>query len=491
MVLDFSQGIRKLHEALRSGTTTPEELLNQSIEQIEQKDGEIKAFLRVNDVTARDRLKGNAAASNSFSPKHLLDGIPYALKDNMCYEGIETTCASKILEGYIPPYTATVAQKLDDAGAILIGKANMDEFAMGSSTENSSYFPTKNPWQQDHVPGGSSGGSVAAVAAGMVPFALGSDTGGSIRQPAAFCGVVGLKPTYGRVSRYGLVAFASSLDQIGPITNSVEDAAIVLQAIAGADVHDATSAHVEVPDFTAKLTGDIRGLQVGVAPEFFADAMDEGVRQRVQEAVQVLKELGAEIKPISLPHISYAIAAYYLLAPAEASSNLARFDGVRYGYRSQNAQNLLAMYSKTRSEGFGKEVKRRILIGTYALSSGYYDAYYKRAQKMRTLIRQDFEQAFSQVDVIVSPTTPAPAFLLGEKTKDPVTMYMTDMCTIPINLAGLPAISVPCGLSQGMPVGLQIIGKMFDEQTILQVADAYEKTVDFAAVRTAHSKEAK
>ncbi len=491
MVLDFSQGIRKLHEALRAGTTTPERLLNESFERIEHADGEINAFLRVNDLVSRDRLTTKAAIADAFSPKHLLDGIPYALKDNMCYEGIETTCASKILEGYIPPYTATVAQKLDDAGAILVGKANMDEFAMGSSTENSSYFPTKNPWHKEYVPGGSSGGSAAAVAAGMVPYALGSDTGGSIRQPSAFCGVVGLKPTYGRVSRYGLVAFASSFDQIGPITNSVEDAAIVLQAIAGADTHDATSAHIDVPDFSAKLTGDIRGLKVGVAPEFFADAMDEGVRQRVEEAVKVLKELGAEIQPISLPHTNYAIATYYLLAPAEASSNLARFDGVRYGYRSQNAQNLLDMYSKTRSEGFGREVKRRILIGTYALSSGYYDAYYKRAQKMRTLIRQDFEQAFSQVDVIVSPTTPTPAFLLGEKTKDPVTMYMTDMCTIPVNLAGLPAISVPCGLSQGLPVGLQIIGKMFDEQTILQVADAYEKAVDFAAVRTAHRKEAK
>lgn len=492
--VDFYKGIKHLQAGLSNGDWTAADLVGHSLAVIEERDSQVRAFLRCEQDGARTKVARASeqttqaafddARQSAGATRSPLAGIPYALKDNLCVAGMETTCASQILRGYIPPHTATVVERLERSGGVLMGKLNLDEFAMGSSTENSSYFATRNPWDLTRVPGGSSGGSAAAVAAGMVPYTLGSDTGGSIRQPAAFCGVVGLKPTYGRVSRYGLVAFASSLDQVGPITHSVEDAAIVLQAIAGSDERDATSVQGDVPDFAAALTGDIRGLRVGIAKEYFDTGMDEGVRRAVQEAVATLRELGAQVKEISLPTTQYALAAYYLIAPAEASSNLARYDGVRFGYRAQESDNLLDMYRKTRSEGFGPEVKRRILVGTYALSSGYYDAYYKRAQQVRTLISRDFAAAFSEVDVIVSPTTPTTAFALGEKT-DPLTMYLNDIYTIPVNLAGLPAISVPCGLAEGLPVGLQLIGQMFDESTLLRVAHAYEQAALFAPMRPA------
>lgn len=478
-MLDLSQGIKKLHELLKNRELTSVDLVEASMTRIHEWNNDIQAFLKVTEDEALNRAK--VAASEP--PNGLLDGIPFALKDNMATKGVDTTCGSKILSGYIPPYSAAVAERLGAAGGNLIGKLNMDEFAMGSSTENSGYFPTRNPWNFDVVPGGSSGGSAAAVAAGMVPYALGSDTGGSIRQPAAYCGVVGLKPTYGRVSRYGLVAFASSLDQIGPITNNVEDAAIVLQAIAGYDHRDSTSVNQAVPAYTQALTGDIRGLKIGLPAEFFDVGMDEGMRTVIDEAVNKLRELGASVHAVTLPHTAYALSAYYLIAPAEASSNLARYDGVRYGVRAQGADNLLEMYNKTRSEGFGKEVKRRILIGTYALSSGYYDAYYKRAQQVRTLIRRDFETVFEQVDLILSPTAPTTAFKLGEKTSDPLTMYLSDIYTVPVNLAGLPAISVPCGFISDLPVGLQLIGKMFDEATVLRTAHAYELATGWTSRR--------
>lgn len=470
---------------------TPGELVEECLQTIDRLDPRVGAFLQVTADVARREVEltgggfGLRDARRTGGPSGMLAGIPYALKDNICYEGVETTCASRILSGYIPPYTATVADRLRAAGAALVGKLNMDEFAMGSSTENSAFFPTRNPWDTVRVPGGSSGGAAAAVAAGMVPYALGSDTGGSIRQPAAFCGVVGLKPTYGLVSRYGLVAFASSLDQIGPLAHSVEDAAIVLQAIAGHDVRDSTSVRVDIPDYRSTLTGGVRGLRVGVAREYFTAGIEPGVRAAVEAAVETLRGLGATVREVSLPHTEYALSTYYLIAPAEASSNLARYDGVRYGFRAKDAADLLDMYKKTRSEGFGPEVKRRILIGTYALSSGYYDAYYKRAQQVRTLIRRDFEQAFAGVDVIVSPTTPTTAFGLGEKLADPLTMYLNDLLTIPASLAGLPAISVPCGLADGLPVGLQLIGPMFGEATLLRAAHAYERAAGFAPMRPA------
>ncbi|MCL6616847.1 MAG: Asp-tRNA(Asn)/Glu-tRNA(Gln) amidotransferase subunit GatA, partial [Anoxybacillus ayderensis] len=409
----------------------------------------------------------------------LLFGMPIGIKDNIVTKGLRTTCASKILYNFDPIYDATVMERLHEADAITIGKLNMDEFAMGSSTENSGFQLTRNPWDLERVPGGSSGGSAAAVAAGEVPFALGSDTGGSIRQPAAFCGVVGLKPTYGRVSRYGLVAFASSLDQIGPITRNVEDNAYLLQVISGVDPMDSTSANVDVPDYVSALTGDIQGLKIAVPKEYLGEGVSEEVRQSVLNALKVLEGLGATWEEASLPHSKYALATYYLLASSEASANLARFDGVRYGYRTDNAKNLIDMYKQTRSEGFGNEVKRRIMLGTFALSSGYYDAYYKKAQKVRTLIKQDFENVFEKYDVIIGPTTPTPAFKIGEKTSDPLTMYANDILTIPVNLAGVPGISVPCGFVNGLPVGLQIIGKHFDESTIYRVAHAFEQATDY------------
>ncbi|SFI59426.1 Asp-tRNA(Asn)/Glu-tRNA(Gln) amidotransferase subunit GatA [Thermoflavimicrobium dichotomicum] len=466
--------LTEIHNRLAKRELSAKDLVEESLKRIEEVDGQVKAFLTVDEEGARKRADQLDAELAKEEKRGLLAALPVGLKDNLCTEGLRTTCASKLLANYQPIYNATVVEKLAAAQTITVGKTNMDEFAMGSSNENSGFYPTHNPWDLERVPGGSSGGSAAAVAAGEVYFALGSDTGGSIRQPAAFCGVVGLKPTYGRVSRYGLVAYASSLDQIGPLTKNVEDAAYVLQVIAGHDAKDSTSAKVDVPDYLSHLTGDIRGLKVAVPKEMMGEGIEPGVREQVKNALAKLEELGAVIEEVSLPHADYAVATYYLIAPAEASSNLARYDGVRYGVRKEG-KNLLDLYLETRSQGFGPEVKRRIMLGTYALSSGYYDAYYLKAQKVRTLIRQDFEQIFAKYDVVVGPTAPTIAFKIGEKIDNPLTMYLNDILTIPVNLAGLPAISVPCGLSEGMPVGLQIIGKAFDEATILRVAHAFEQ----------------
>jgi aspartyl-tRNA(Asn)/glutamyl-tRNA(Gln) amidotransferase subunit A len=413
-----------------------------------------------------------------------LMAMPIAIKDNICTEGVKTTCGSRILENFVPPYDATVIGRLREQHYCLIGKTNLDEFAMGSSTENSAFGPTRNPWNPAYIPGGSSGGSAAAVAADLCVAALGSDTGGSIRQPASCCGVVGLKPTYGRVSRYGLIAFASSLDQIGTITKDVRDATILLKLIAGYDPMDSTSADLPVPEYTKSLKDNLRGMKVGVPKEFFTEGMDPEVEQAVRDAITEMKDLKAEIKEISLPMTPHAVGAYYLIAPAEASSNLARYDGVKYGLRTAKEKGLLEMYMKTRQEGFGPEVKRRIMLGTYALSAGYYDAYYGKAQAVRTLIKQDFDEAFKEVDVIVTPTMPTTAFKLGEKSRDPLQMYLSDIFTISVNLAGLPAIVVPCGITSGkLPVGLQIIGRAFEEEKILRAGYAYEQSTNWHTKR--------
>jgi len=467
----LNSSIRDLHTKITSKEIKPSELVSASLERIAATDEKVKAFLLVTGEEALERAK---QLDDVPADAGLLYGIPGALKDNLNVKGQPTTCASKILTGYVSAYDATAVSKLNETGAISVGKTNMDEFAMGSSGENSAFFPTRNPWDPDRVPGGSSSGSAATVAAGQVLFSLGSDTGGSIRQPAAYCGVVGLKPTYGLVSRFGLIAYASSLDQIGPFTQTVEDNAIVLQAIAGHDRYDSTSANVDIPNYLNALTGDIKGLRIGLPQEYFGEGLDAGVREQINKAIRVLESLGATVGEVSLPHSEYAVATYYLIAPAEASSNLARFDGVRYGLRVEG-ESLIDMYKNTRAEGFGEEVKRRIMLGTYALSSGYYDDYYLRAQKVRTLIRQDFDNAFEQYDVILSPTAPTTAFKFGGKTEDPITMYLNDIYTIPVNLAGIPAISVPCGFADGLPVGLQFIGKAFDESTLLRVAHAFEQ----------------
>ncbi|MGJ7035513.1 Asp-tRNA(Asn)/Glu-tRNA(Gln) amidotransferase subunit GatA [Anoxybacillus eryuanensis] len=475
----FDYRISELHSLLHKKEISVSDLVDESFKRIHDVEEKVQAFLTLNEEQARAKAKEldeKLAAEKEFG---LLFGMPIGIKDNIVTKGLRTTCASKILYNFDPIYDATIVERLNEADAVTIGKLNMDEFAMGSSTENSGFQLTRNPWDLERVPGGSSGGSAAAVAAGEVPFALGSDTGGSIRQPAAFCGVVGLKPTYGRVSRYGLVAFASSLDQIGPITRTVEDNAYLLQVISGLDPMDSTSANVDVPDYVSALTGDIQGLKIAVPKEYLGEGVSEEVRQSVLQALKVLESLGATWEEVSLPHSKYALATYYLLASSEASANLARFDGVRYGYRTDNAKNLMEMYKQTRSEGFGNEVKRRIMLGTFALSSGYYDAYYKKAQKVRTLIKQDFENVFEKYDVIIGPTTPTPAFKIGEKTSDPLTMYANDILTIPVNLAGVPGISIPCGFVNGLPVGLQIIGKHFDESTIYRVAHAFEQATDY------------
>ncbi|MEK5521460.1 Asp-tRNA(Asn)/Glu-tRNA(Gln) amidotransferase subunit GatA [Heyndrickxia sp. FSL W8-0423] len=475
----FDHKISELHEFLHKKEVKVSELVEESYQRIQEVESKVQAFLTLDEETARAKAKQLDEALGSDESNQPLFGMPIGIKDNIVTKDLRTTCASKILENFDPIYNATVMDKLHNAGTITIGKLNMDEFAMGSSTENSGFQKTFNPWNVNTVPGGSSGGSAAAVAAGEVPFSLGSDTGGSIRQPAAFCGVVGLKPTYGRVSRFGLVAFASSLDQIGPITRNVEDNAYLLQAISGVDPHDSTSANVDVPNFVQSLTGDIKGLKIAVPKEYMGEGVNEEVRQSVLDALKVLESLGATWEEVSLPHSKYGTAAYYLLSSSEASSNLARFDGVRYGYRSPNAKNLIDLYKKSRSEGFGEEVKRRIMLGTFALSSGYYDAYYKKAQQVRTLIKNDFETVFEKYDVIIGPTTPTPAFKIGEKTSDPLTMYANDLLTIPVNLAGVPGISVPCGFTNGLPLGLQIIGKHFDEATVYKVAHAFEQATNF------------
>lgn len=467
----------ELQELLHSKELTIADLTEATFKRIKELDPQVDAFLALNEEQAtKQAAEMDQTDTGERGP---LFGLPIGVKDNIVTEGLETTASSLILKGFNPIYNATVVDKLREAGMIIVGKLNMDEFAMGSSNENSYYKNTKNPWNLETVPGGSSGGSAAAVAAGEVPFTLGSDTGGSIRQPAAFCGVVGMKPTYGRVSRFGLIAYASSFDQIGPITRTVKDNALLLNAISGHDEKDSTSANVEVPDFTAALTGDIQGLRIGVPKEYFAEGVSEASKQAVKDALKVLEEKGATWEEISLPHSKYALSTYYILASSEASSNLSRFDGIRYGYRTEKAGSLLEFYMNTRSEGFGDEVKRRIMLGTYALSSGYYDAYYKKAQKVRTLIKQDFDKAFENFDVIVGPTTPTPAFKIGEIIDDPLTMYANDILTIPVNLAGVPAISVPCGFENGLPLGLQIIGNYFDEETVYRVADAFEQATEF------------
>lgn len=459
---------------------TVSDLVDASLKRIGDVDDKIQAFITVDEEGARSAAAALDGTLGDGESKGLLFGIPAGIKDNIVTKGLRTTCASKLLNSFQPIHNATVVDKLRAAQSVTIGKLNMDEFAMGGSNENSAFFPTRNPWNTDRVPGGSSGGSAAAVAAGEVYFALGSDTGGSIRQPAAYCGVVGLKPTYGLVSRFGLVAFASSLDQIGPITRTVEDAAYVLQAIAGHDPMDSTSAKVEVPDYLSALTGDIRGLRIGVPREFVGEGVDPEVRKAVLSALKVFEAQGAVWDEVSLPHNEYSVGAYYLIASSEASSNLARFDGVRYGTRSANADSLLDVFVKSRSEGFGAEVKRRIMLGTYALSSGYYDAYYLKAQKVRTLIKRDFDNVFEKYDLILGPTAPTPAFRIGDQIDDPLTMYLNDIFSIPVNLAGVPGISVPCGFNgEGLPIGLQLIGKAFDEPTLLRAAHAFEQATDY------------
>ena len=479
----FDLRLSEVHNRLHHKDLSVSELVDASFKRIGETDERIGSFLTLNEEAAR--LEARKLDENASAERGILYGLPVGVKDNMVTEGLRTTCASRFLSNYNPIYDGTAVSKLREAQSVIIGKLNMDEFAMGGSNENSAFKVTRNPWDLNRVPGGSSGGSAAAVAAGQVYYALGSDTGGSIRQPAAYCGVVGLKPTYGLVSRYGLVAFASSLDQIGPITKNVEDAAVVLQAIAGHDQRDSTSANVEIPDYLSQLTGDVKGLRIGVPKEYLGEGIDPQVKQRVMEALKQFESLGAVWEEISLPHTDYAIATYYLLASSEASSNLARFDGVRYGVRAENPDNLIDLYRRSRSEGFGPEVKRRIMLGTYALSSGYYDAYYKKAQQVRTLIKQDFDQAFEKYDIIVGPTAPTVAFPIGAQVGDPLTMYLNDICTIPVSLAGVPAISVPCGLADGMPVGLQIIGKPFDEATVLRAAHAYEESTDHHKLRAA------
>ncbi|CAM3030341.1 Asp-tRNA(Asn)/Glu-tRNA(Gln) amidotransferase subunit GatA [Paenibacillus sediminis] len=474
----FDLRLQEIHNKLRSKELSVSDLVDEAFGKINEREDRVKAYLTLDEEQARSTAKKLDDKLASNEPKGLLFGLPAGIKDNIVTEGLRTTCASQFLSNYNPIYDATVVTKLKQAESVTIGKLNMDEFAMGGSTENSSFYPTRNPWNLDYVPGGSSGGSAAAVAAGEAYFTLGSDTGGSIRQPASYCGVVGLKPTYGLVSRFGLVAFASSLDQIGPITKNVEDAAYVLQAIAGYDKMDSTSANIEIPDYISALTGDIRGLRIAVPKEYMGEGVDPAVKESVMASLRVLESLGAEWEEVSLPHTEYAVAAYYLLASSEASSNLARFDGVRYGVRADNPDNLLDLYHKSRSQGFGSEVKRRIMLGTYALSSGYYDAYYLKAQKVRTLIKRDFDEVFAKYDIIVGPTAPTTAFRIGSQVDNPLTMYLNDILTIPVSLAGVPALSVPCGFAEGLPVGLQIIGKPFDESTILRVAHAFEANTE-------------
>ncbi|HYB42174.1 MAG TPA: Asp-tRNA(Asn)/Glu-tRNA(Gln) amidotransferase subunit GatA [Candidatus Methylomirabilis sp.] len=467
--------IHELGERYRRRELTPSAVTRAYLERIEALDPLVRAFLTVTPELALAQAAEADARFQAGTALGPLDGVPIALKDVLCTRGVRTTCGSRILERFVPPYDATAVARLRQAGAVLLGKTNMDEFAMGSSTEHSGFFRTGNPWDLTRVPGGSSGGSAAAVAADMAAAALGTDTGGSIRQPAAFCGRVGLKPTYGRVSRYGLIAFASSLDQIGPFGKDVEDAALILQIIAGPDPQDSTSVDTPVPDYRAELARGIDGLRVGIPAEYFMDGMDPEVEAAVRTAVGALERQGAKAEPVSLPHTEYGLAVYYLIAPAEASSNLARYDGVKYGLRTPRARDLIDMYGKTRAAGFGAEVKRRVMLGTYALSAGYYDAYYGRAQRVRTLVRRDFEAAFRRVDVIAAPTTPAVAFRFGEK-EDPVQMYLNDVFAVPVNLAGLPGISVPAGFTTaGLPIGFQLIGRAFDEATVLRTAHAYER----------------
>ena len=468
--------VHELVEKLEKKELTSEEIINAYKERIENKETEVQAFI----TTTLEDAEKEAKKIDLNPRKGKLAGIPIGIKDNLCTNGVKTTCASKMLENFIAPYDATVVEKLKEEQIISLGKLNMDEFAMGSSTENSAIKITHNPWNLNKVPGGSSGGSAAAVAADLVPWALGSDTGGSIREPASFCGVVGLKPTYGLVSRYGLVAFASSLDQVGPITKDVKDCAMLLNVIAGHDEKDSTSYNKEKVDYTSSLKNDVRGLKIGVPKEFFGEGINGEVKAKLEEAIEIYKKMGAIVEECSLDVSKYALATYYIIACAEASSNLGRFDGIRYGYRAKDYKDLNDLFRKSRSEGFGPEVKRRIILGTYVLSSGYYDAYYKKAQQVRTFVKKEFEKNFEKYDVLLTPVVPTTAFDIGSKTSNPLEMYLADICTVSINVAGVPAISVPCGVDkQGMPIGMQLIGNKFQEETILNAAYTFEQETKF------------
>jgi aspartyl-tRNA(Asn)/glutamyl-tRNA(Gln) amidotransferase subunit A len=475
----YQRTAHQLQEMLLRKEVTSREITESVLKRIEEVEGRVHSYItRIPELALEQAAAADARIQKGEDGP--LTGIPLAIKDVICTRGVRTTCGSHILENFIPPYDATVIEKLKAAGAVFVGKTNMDEFAMGSSTENSSFGPTRNPWDLERIPGGSSGGSAAAVAADECIASLGSDTGGSIRQPAACCGVVGMKPTYGRVSRYGLVAFASSLDQIGPFSKDVRDTALVLNVISGLEPRDSTSVDLPVPDYTQALVGDVRGMVLGIPRESSAEGLDPQVSSAVQQAIETLKKSGAKTVEISLPHNEYALAVYYIIAPCEASSNLARFDGVKYGFRAKGTQDLLDMYQETRWQGFGAEVKRRIMLGTYALSAGYYDAYYLKASRVRTLIRDDFAKAFEKCDVIVTPTAPTAAFKLGEKVDDPLQMYLSDIFTIPCNLAGIPGLSLPCGFTQeGLPIGLQILGNHFQEEKILRAAYAFEQNTEY------------
>ncbi len=475
MVSEYDLTIHEAHDLLKKRELSSLELTKAVLERIHQVEDRVHSFVTVTEdiALAQARQADEHIKAGNFSP---LTGIPALIKDNMCTRGVKTTCSSKMLGNFVPPYDATVVERLKAAGIVMVGKGNLDEFAMGSSTENSAFFTTHNPWDLDRVPGGSSGGSAASVAAGEAIYALGSDTGGSIRQPAGFCSVVGLKPTYGLVSRYGLVAFASSLDQIGPLTRDVTDCALVMNAIAGHDACDSTSVDRPVPDYTKSLVPDLKGLRIGVPQEYFVKGMESGVEQVVRQAIARLEELGAEVeREVSLPHTRYALACYYIIAPSEAMANLARYDGVKYGFSAREAENMWDAMEKTRQYGFGPEVKRRIMLGTYALSAGYYEAYYLKAQKVRTLISREFAEAFTKYDALVTPTSPTVPFRIGEKADDPLQMYLSDVCTLPVNIAGIPGISVPAGFADGLPVGVQILGKPFSEETLFRVAYAYEQ----------------
>ena len=472
--------VHELQEKLKNKELTITEITQAYVDRINEKEKDVEAFVTSLTDEALEQAKNVQAKVESGEIKGELAGIPIGIKDNLCTKGIRTTCSSRMLEDFIAPYNATIVEKVNNENMINLGKLNMDEFAMGSSTETSYFKKTKNPWNLNKVPGGSSGGSAAAVAANLVPWALGSDTGGSIRQPASLCGVVGLKPTYGLVSRFGLVAFASSLDQIGPITKDVTDSAILLNLIAGHDERDTTSVNKEKEDYTEALKNDVKGMKIAVPKEFFGEGINEDVKTSLEKAIEKYKEMGAIVEEVSLDVAEYALATYYIIACAEASSNLGRFDGIRYGYRTKNYSNLKELFKNSRSEGFGAEVKRRIILGTYVLSSGYYDAYYKKAQQVRTLVSNKFEEVFEKYDVILTPTSPITAFNIGEKSDNPLEMYLADICTVSINIAGVPAISIPCGVnSEGMPIGMQLIGKRFDEETILNAAYTFEQKEKF------------
>ena len=472
--------VHELKEKLDKKEITITEITKAYVDRINEKEPEVKAFVTTLTDTAMEEAKKIEEKVNNGEITSEYAGIPIGIKDNMCTKGVKTTCSSRMLENFIAPYDATVIEKLNAESMINLGKLNMDEFAMGASTEYSAFKKTSNPWNLNKVPGGSSGGSAAAVAAGLVPWALGSDTGGSIRQPASFCGVVGLKPTYGLVSRYGLVAFASSLDQIGPITKDVEDAAMLLNLIAGHDERDTTSINTEKKDYTKALKNDVKGLKIGIPKEYFGEGINPEVKEALEKAIEEYKSMGAIVEECSVPIAEYALATYYIIACAEASSNLGRFDGIRYGYRTPNFENLKDIFVNSRTEGFGEEVKRRIILGTYVLSSGYYDAYYKKAQQVRTLVKKEFDKAFEKYDVLITPTSPTVAFDIGQRSNNPLEMYLADICTVSLNIAGLPGISIPCGVdSTGMPIGMQIIGKHFDEETILNAAYTYEQKIKF------------